>query len=140
GTYYIQTHSLSLEPLIAGIPLGILTAGILYVNEFPDMDADKSRGRNHLVARWGKAKAARNLKPILAAAYLVPVVGVLLGLVSPFSLLLLIAVPKAITTSRLVSRNYDKVMELIPGMASMVMTTLLTGVLMFGGYVASGLV
>jgi 1,4-dihydroxy-2-naphthoate octaprenyltransferase len=139
GTYYIQTHQLSVVPVIIGLPLGIMTAGILYVNEFPDTDADKNAGRNHLVARWGKAKAASRLRVILVCAYAIPVAGVLVGAVNPFVLIALASAPKALATSRVVSENYDKVTELIPGMASMVMTTLLTGVLLFVAYLAAGL-
>jgi 1,4-dihydroxy-2-naphthoate octaprenyltransferase len=140
GTYYIQTHQWRVVPIIIGLPLGIMTAGILYVNEFPDTDADKNAGRNHLVARWGKAKAASRLKAILVCAYAIPVAGILAGLVSPFALIALASAPKALTTSRVVSKNYDKVTELIPGMASMVMTTLLTGVLLFVAYLVAGLI
>ncbi len=140
GTYYVQVHQLSVVPVIIGLPPGIMTAGILYVNEFPDTDADKSAGRNHLVARWGKAKAASRLKAILASAYAIPVAAVIAGAVSPFALIVLASSPKAIATSRVVSKNYDKVAELIPGMASMVMTTLLTGALLFVAYLAAGLV
>ena len=139
GTYYIQTHQFSVVPVIIGLPIGIMTAGILYVNEFPDTDADEKAGRNHLVARWGKARAASRLKVILVCAYAIPVAGVLARAVSPFALIALASAPKALATSRIVSKNYDKVTELIPGMASMVMTTLLTGVLLFIAYLAAGL-
>jgi 1,4-dihydroxy-2-naphthoate octaprenyltransferase len=139
GTYYIQVHQLSLVPFIVGLAPGIMTAGILYVNEFPDTDADKGAGRNHLVVRWGKAKAATRLKAILFCAYAIPVAGILAGIVSPFAFVALASVPKALATSRVVSKNYDKVTELIPGMASMVTTTLLTGVLLFVAYLAVGL-
>jgi len=139
GTYYIQVHQLSIVPFFVGLAPGIMTAGILYVNEFPDTDADKGAGRNHLVARWGKAKAAIRLKAILFCAYAIPVAGVLAGVVSPFALIALASAPKALATSRMVSKNYDKVAELIPGMASMVTTTLLTGVFLFVAYLAAGL-
>ena len=139
GTYYIQTHQLSVVPFIIGLPLGIMTAGILYVNEFPDTAADQDAGRNHLVARWGKAKAASRLKVILVCAYAIPVAGALAGVISPFALIALASAPIALSTSKAVSKNFDKVTELIPGMASMVMTTLLTGVLLFVAYLATGL-
>lgn len=139
GTCYIQTHQLSVEHFAVGIPLGVLTAGILYVNEFPDLDADTSRGREHLVARWDKASAAARLKAILGLPYIVIVASVVAGVVTPFELTALASVPKALMTSRLGNKNYDKVAELIPGMSSMVMTTLLTGALLFAAYVAAGL-
>jgi 1,4-dihydroxy-2-naphthoate octaprenyltransferase len=140
GTYYVQTRTIAIEPIIVGIPLGILTAGILYVNEFPDTDADKSKGRNQLVARWGKAAAAGRFKALMAAAYVIPVVGVLVGWVSPVALLVLVTLPKARTTVKLLGKSYDKVMELIPGMASMVMTTLFSGLALLAGYILLGLV
>jgi len=140
GTYYVQTRTIAIEPILVGLPLGILTAGILYVNEFPDTDADKSKGRNQLVARWGKSTAAGRFKAMIAAAYIIPVAGVVAGLVNPVALLVLVTLPKAWTTVKLLGQNYDKVMELIPGMASMVMTTLFSGVALLAGYVLLGLV
>jgi 1,4-dihydroxy-2-naphthoate polyprenyltransferase len=140
GTYYVQTRTIAIEPIIVGLPLGIFTAGILYVNEFPDTDADKSKGRNQLVARWGKSKAASRFRAIMVAAYLLPTIGVLAGAVSPAALLVLLTIPKALSTSRLLSQNYDKVMELIPGMASMAMTTLFSGLALLAGYVLLALV
>lgn len=139
GTYYVQTRTIAVEPIVVGLPLGILTAGILYVNEFPDTDADKSKGRNQLVSRWGKARAARRFKALMAAAYIVPIVAVLAGAVSPVAILVLVTLPKARTTASLLSQNYDKVIELIPGMASMVMTTLFSGVALLAAYILLGL-
>ncbi|TMP98087.1 MAG: PAS domain S-box protein, partial [Thaumarchaeota archaeon] len=37
GTYYVQTRTLAVQPMLVGAVLGILTAGILYINEFPDV-------------------------------------------------------------------------------------------------------
>ncbi len=140
GTYYVQTNTISFEPIIVGLPLGILTAGILYMNEFPDTDADKSNGRNHLVARWGKAKAAGRFRMLVVSAYLIPMIGVFAGVVSPVALLLLVTLPKARKTVKLLNQHYAKVMELIPGMASMVMTTLFTGVALLVGYLLLGII
>jgi 1,4-dihydroxy-2-naphthoate octaprenyltransferase len=67
------------------------------------------------------------------------VAGVLARAVTPFALLALVSVPEALTTSRIVSKNYDKVTELVPGMASMVRTTLLTGVMLFIACLVAGL-
>ena len=40
--------------LLLGIPLGLLTTNILLINEFPDMNSDKTTGKNHLVVTFGK--------------------------------------------------------------------------------------
>ncbi len=140
GTYFLQTGRIDPEPVIVGISLGTLVAGILYINEFPDTIADEEKGRRHLVVRWGKARAATRFKVLIASAYLIIIVGVVGGVVTPFALLSLIALPKARAATSILARNYDKTIELIPGMASMVMATLWTGLLLLAGYLIVGFV
>ncbi len=44
--------------LSIGVPFGLLTTNILYINQFPDAVSDAKTGKNHLVVTFGK-KAAR---------------------------------------------------------------------------------
>ena len=37
-----------------GIPLGLLTTNILFINQFPDYESDKKTGKNNLVVIFGK--------------------------------------------------------------------------------------
>ncbi len=140
GAYYVQTGRIDLEPIIVGTSLGILVGCILFINEFPDTDADEQTGRRQLVVRWGKEKAASRFKVLVATAYLVLVIGAVGGFITPFALISLIALPKAWNATKILSRNYDKIGELIPGMASMVLATLWTGVLLFLGYLIRGII
>ncbi|MDA4126913.1 MAG: prenyltransferase [Thaumarchaeota archaeon] len=139
GSYYLQTGRVDLEPFLVGIALGMLVAGVLYINEFPDTIADANVGRRHLIVRWGKAKAATRFKALVGGAYLVILAGVGGGVVTPLALLSLVALPKANSAVRILSRKYDKTLELIPGMASMVMATVWTGLLLLAGYLILGL-
>ncbi|TLY12516.1 MAG: prenyltransferase, partial [Thaumarchaeota archaeon] len=125
---------------LVGAVLGILTAGILYINEFPDVDADSSRGRRDLVVRWGKEAAASRFKVLLASAYVILVLGVASGLITPLALLGLLTIPKARSAARILDSTKGKAPELIPGMAATVMTTLLTGALLAVAYLAHGLI
>ena len=134
GTYYVQTRRIDAEPLVLGLALGLMVAGILYINEFPDTAADQQAGRRHLIVRWGKAKAAARFRVIIAAAYIVLVVGVLAGLATPLALVSVLAAPKAWKAAKILGEKYDSSMELIPGMASMVMATLWTGGLLLAAY------
>ena len=137
GTYYVQTRTVSLEPVVIGLALGTLTACILFINEFPDTQADMQKGRLHLVARWGKRVAASRFKLLIGSAYLIIILGVLARIVTPFALLALLSIPKARFAVRVLSENYDKNMELVPAMASTVMATLWTGGLLLLGYIIS---
>ena len=44
--------------LILGVPIGLLTTNILFINQYPDYASDKKVGKNHLVVLLGK-KASR---------------------------------------------------------------------------------
>ena len=44
--------------LSLGIPFGLLTTNILFINQFPDAESDSKTGKNHLVVTFGK-KASR---------------------------------------------------------------------------------
>jgi 1,4-dihydroxy-2-naphthoate octaprenyltransferase len=140
GTYYVQTRVFTVQPILVGTVLGIMTAGILYINEFPDIDADSSKGRRDLVVRWGKRQAAARFKIMLGSAYALLVLGVASGLLAPLVLLGLLTIPKARSVVKILDDAKGEPPGLIPGMASMVMTTLLTGALLAVAYLAHGLV
>ncbi|MDG2475936.1 MAG: UbiA family prenyltransferase [Flavobacteriaceae bacterium] len=44
--------------MLLGVPIGLLTTNILFINQFPDYTSDKKVGKNHLVVLLGK-KASR---------------------------------------------------------------------------------
>lgn len=79
GTYVVQTNAYSLDVLCLSIPLGLFIAAFLWVNEFPDYEADKVSGKNNLVVRLGKRRAGRLLPLIYLAGFimllLVPVLS-----------------------------------------------------------------
>ena len=53
-----------------GIPLGLLTTNILYINQFPDANSDAKTGKNHLVVTLGKKMARWGYLIILLGAFL----------------------------------------------------------------------
>jgi 1,4-dihydroxy-2-naphthoate octaprenyltransferase len=78
AAYVIQADRFSLEILWLSLPLGIFIAAFLWVNQFPDYDADRSHGKNNLVVKLGKQRASR----VLPALYLA---GYTILLLAPFS-------------------------------------------------------
>ena len=78
GSYYVQTGRYSWETLFASLAPGILTSNLLFLNEFPDWEADQKGGRRHLVISLGKKRMHSYLfVGLLVASYLCIVVGVL---------------------------------------------------------------
>ncbi len=54
GAYYVQAQEYDLEPLLVSIPVGILIALVLYVNEVPDRPADAKADKRTLPVRFSK--------------------------------------------------------------------------------------
>lgn len=65
-TYLIQRGALAPEVFWISLPLGVVIAAFLWVNEFPDVHADRQAGKRNLVVRLGKRAASRVL-PVLYA-------------------------------------------------------------------------
>ena len=55
--------------LSLGVPFGLLTTNILYINQFPDAESDAKTGKNHLVVTFGKKAARWGYLVILSLAF-----------------------------------------------------------------------
>ena len=53
GSYYAMTGRAAPEGFYLGLPLACLITAILWINEFPDLEADTASAKEHLVARLG---------------------------------------------------------------------------------------
>ncbi|MGB7649979.1 MAG: prenyltransferase, partial [Gallionella sp.] len=51
GADMVQRKGFSSTPFIAGLSYALLTANLLYINQFPDRTADRAAGKLHWVAR-----------------------------------------------------------------------------------------
>jgi len=69
STYVVMTGHYAAEPVWLSLPLGVLIAAFLWVNEFPDYSADLGAGKNNLVARLGKRRAAQLLPVIYGTGF-----------------------------------------------------------------------
>ena len=138
GAYYVQTGSVTRESIVAGLPLFGLMAAVLFINEFPDMNADARVGKRTLVVRMGRLKASRFYAVLTLASYVPLVAGVATRLMPPATLLGLIPiilVLKAIDTTR---KHYDEPKKLAPANALTILLHSLTGLLMAAGYLIGG--
>jgi 1,4-dihydroxy-2-naphthoate octaprenyltransferase len=71
ATHAVMAGSYTTAVIWAALPLGLMIAAFLWLNEFPDHDADRGAGKHNLVVRLGKQRASRALPVIYAAAYAV---------------------------------------------------------------------
>ena len=118
GAYVVQVQDLAWEPAIAALPVMILIALVLWINQFQDMRADAAVGKNHLVVRMGRRRAAAVYGGLLAAVYASLVGGVLLDGVTPLALIGLASAPLALKAFRVARVHYDHPQELVPANAA----------------------
>jgi 1,4-dihydroxy-2-naphthoate octaprenyltransferase len=140
GAYYVQARELSWQAAVASLPVGILIATILYINEFSDHDADKAAGKTHLVVRLGPERAVTGFYLLLAAAYAAIVVGCALLVIPWPALASLLTAPIAWRAARVASANWATRTgeQMTPAMAGTIVTHLTVGLLLSGGYLAAG--
>ena len=129
GAYYLQAGRFGWTPFIAGLIPGILVGTLLFLNEFPDVEADISVGRRNLVILLGRRRASRLYALLIASVYIYIAVAVLLRLLPWTCLISLLTLPIAVRAVRGALINYDDVAALIPAMASNVIVVLSTSAL-----------
>ncbi len=69
GTYLVQRGQVPTWVVLLSLPLGLLVAAFLWVNEFPDFRADAAGGKRTLVVRLGRRRASRVFGAMILAAY-----------------------------------------------------------------------
>ena len=70
GAYVVQTGgALAWEPFVASIPIALLVALILYVNEIPDRRGDARAGKRTLPVRFSETTVITGYNVAAAAAF-----------------------------------------------------------------------
>lgn len=116
--------------VLISVPPGILTALLLYLNEFPDVEADTGGGRFHLVIWLGRKKASYLYVAGLAATYLSILIVPLLGYSSWWLLLGFLTLPLAVKAGMTTLKYYDDMKKLPPALGMNVVTVLGTDLLL----------
>jgi 1,4-dihydroxy-2-naphthoate polyprenyltransferase len=134
GAYFVQAQEYDLEPFLVSIPVGILIALVLYVNEVPDRPADAAAGKRTLPVRLSKDTIVNGYAAAVAVAFgLIAVFAVAGWTVRP-TIIALAAAPLAVPVYRALRDFYDQPYALMPAMAKNIQLHLATGVLLILGY------
>lgn len=133
GTVYALTGRVTLADFLVGVPIGLLTIAILWINQFPDEESDKATGKENLVVVLGKDRARYGYILLLAAAFGLAIYWTLVSGLFPIgALLILIAAPLAIQTSRIILREYRE-RSLVRANATTIQLHAIAGLLMAAG-------
>ena len=91
GSYFVQVEDLRWEAVALGVPVGLLAAAILVVNNVRDVDTDRRAGKRTLAVKLGRDRAKALFMAMVVLAFAVPIA--LIPALSPWLLLVLAAVP-----------------------------------------------
>ena len=132
GSTLVQTGSIETVALLAGIPVGLLTAAILWVNEIPDIEGDRSTGKNNLVVVLGAARARYGYLALVVAAFSAIIIMVVMG-APRLSLIALLGTYLAVKATGTLWQHYNDA-GLKPANAGTINLHLVTGILLIIGY------
>ncbi len=134
GTTYVQTGTLEGLAVAVAVPIGLLIVAILVVNNLRDIDGDALVGKRTLAVLLGDRGTRRAFAGLFLVALLVVVA---VGVVRPWVLITLLAVPLGITPLRTVLGG-GRGPALIAALGGTGRLTLVTGVLLAAGLALSG--
>ncbi|MDP9376076.1 MAG: 1,4-dihydroxy-2-naphthoate polyprenyltransferase [Actinomycetota bacterium] len=107
GSYFAQTERLTIEALLLSVPVGLLAAAILVVNNIRDMDTDRRAGKKTLAVRLGRARTRRLYDALIVGAYVTVTLPWLFGDLGPAVLMTLITIRLAIPIANVVRTRSD---------------------------------
>lgn len=95
GANFVQRGAWSHAPWLVGLPYALLVTNVLYVNQFPDREADIQAGKLHWVARLDPAKAVYGYWLMLFLAVAILLALIVSGELPVVALISLAFVPAA---------------------------------------------
>ena len=95
GTYYLHTNDLSIVSFISSIPVGALVTNILVVNNYRDIEEDKTAGKKTLAVKLGKNFTRYQFIFLIVLSFLVPLILFIFFNVSIFIFLPYLTLPIA---------------------------------------------
>jgi 1,4-dihydroxy-2-naphthoate octaprenyltransferase len=139
GVYMTQTGVADATGIAVFVPITVLVALLLFLNEFPDAEADKLAGRRHIVILFGRKRSAWLYVAGQATTYLSIILAVALRAMPATTLLSLATLPVAYKAASIALKNYDRTPDLVPALGSNVIFILSTISLLAVGFAVAAI-
>lgn len=133
GAYLVITKTMSIIPVLASIPIAMLIIAVLWINQFPDTEADSYASKLNLVIRLGPKKARFGYYILMAATYVSTLLLVIFEILPVYCLLALLTSPIAVKASAILHKNFENPKGVFPAMGMTILNHHLTGLILTGG-------
>ena len=137
GSYFVQVTHLEWEAFALSVPVGLLAAGILVVNNIRDIDSDRRAGKRTLAVRLGRRRTRVLYAVIVYLAFLLAPVTWIFGPLQAWVLLPWLTILLAAGVVRTV-RNHTDGQSLNQALAQTGMLQLAFCMLLSAGLLLSG--
>ena len=107
GSYFVQVKHLHWEAFALAVPVGLIAAGILVVNNVRDIDTDRRAGKRTLAVRLGRARTRTLFSATIYLAYLLAPVTWWFGPLTAWMLLPWLTLPLGAAVVRTVRNHTD---------------------------------
>ncbi|HEY9116021.1 MAG TPA: 1,4-dihydroxy-2-naphthoate polyprenyltransferase [Bacteroidales bacterium] len=125
GTYFLNTHELSIDAFLPALGLGLLSTGVLNLNNMRDMKNDIKSGKHTLASRLGFEKAKIYHTFLVIGGIVCLGAYIFIHFTSNFQLLFLVPIPILIKDLIIVLKAKDQ-SKLDPFLKKLAIGTLLT--------------
>ena len=137
GAYFVQTENYAFPAWAAGIPAGILTANLLLLNEFPDVEADRKGGRKNLILMFGRRPGGMIYTLTLVFMYIWIIAMVVAGVIPVYCLAGLLTIVIAIKPIKWAWAGGTNKDNLLPALGANVIVNHVTQILLGLGFIAA---
>jgi 1,4-dihydroxy-2-naphthoate octaprenyltransferase len=107
GSFFVQVKALHWEAFALAVPVGLLAAAILVVNNIRDIDSDRRAHKRTLAVRLGRERARIMYASVVYPAFLLAPVTWLFGPTKAWVLLPWLTLPLATAVVRTVRTQTD---------------------------------
>ena len=107
GSYFAQAEDFSWESLVLSVPIGLIAAAVLVVNNTRDIDTDRRANKRTLAVRIGRENSRLMYAAMVLIAYPVVVIPWVFGPLSAWLLLPFLSLPLAQRVIRIVATHAD---------------------------------
>jgi len=107
GSFFVQVEALHWEAFALAVPVGLLAAAILVVNNVRDIDSDRRAGKRTLAVKLGRDRTRVMYAVVVYLAYLLTPITWLFGPTTAWVLLPWLTLPLATAVARIVRTRTD---------------------------------